>query len=172
MTPPFTCPNRAFTDLPPDLQLAVISSTDDLLGEKKIAWDALRSSCRALRELVGSCINKAVISPHSPTLAFYPKGCIVKHLTMWPTCHESRYAIESEAVVLSTLAQCMAHGGSMLSTVEHFSVYVRARICSLAMVLPCDLFPIHSAIERLLIYIQRYCPRWSSLPTRTSCHAS
>ena len=133
MISPFTRPNRAFTDLPPDLQLAVISR----IRGNKVAWDALRSSCRALRELVGSCINKAVISPDSPTLAFYPKGCIVKHLAMLPTCQECFYAVESESVVLSTLAQCLEHGGSMLSTVEHFSVKVRARIP--AVIMPCDL---------------------------------
>ena len=51
-------------------------------------WDALRCSCRALRELVGSCITMAVITPSCKHPASFPSHAIMTQL-----CIKEKYGV-------------------------------------------------------------------------------
>ena len=63
--------------LPPEVLLDIIH----LLRPAKKDWDALRCSCRVQRELVGSCITRAVITHGMKRLGF-PKHGLMRQLLM------------------------------------------------------------------------------------------
>lgn len=63
------------------LLVGVLLDIIKLLRPAKRNWDALRYSCRILRELVGSCITRAVITPSAQCLGF-PKHGVMRQLLM------------------------------------------------------------------------------------------
>ena len=64
--------------LPPEVLLCIVTVC---LDHDKEAWDTLRCSCKALRELVGGCITTACVTPDSPMhLMGFPKHGLLKKL--------------------------------------------------------------------------------------------
>ena len=72
-------------------------------------WDALRCSCRALRELVGSCITRAVITPSCKHSANFPSHAVMTQLCIKGEC--GVLISGNRLDVLPTLLHCWAHSG-------------------------------------------------------------